>query len=209
MAEIQTYDKKSEALSSIEVDESAFGDKVKKRLLNDALLMYEACRRQGTHSTLTRAEVNRTTRKPYRQKGTGSARCGDFRSPLRRGGGVIFGPKPRDYSYSMPRKAKKEALRNAFYAKLKDGEIYAVDGFVLEKPSTREAVLTLKKLNLTGKTLVLVGAADEMIYKSFRNITGVRIVSVSDVNAEHLLRHANIAFLNGAFEGLKERLGNG
>lgn len=209
MAEIKTYDKSGDKVSVTEVDETVYGDKLKKRLLNDAILMYEACRRQGTHSTLTRAEVNRTTRKPYRQKGTGSARCGDFRSPLRRGGGVIFGPKPRDYSYAMPRKARKEALRNALWAKLSDGEVFFISSFTLDAPSTKEASSVLNKLELSGKSLILTKGRDEVSFKSFRNITGVRVLPVDDVNAEHMIRHRNVVFLNDAFDGMKERLGDG
>ncbi len=193
MVEIATYDLAGDTISKTNVDESTFGDKVKKRLLKDAVLMYEANMRQGTHSTLTRAEVSRTTRKPYRQKGTGMARAGDFSSPLRKGGGVIFGPKPRDYSYSIPRKAKKEALRNAFYAKLKDEETFIITGFGLEKPSTREAVAALGKLDLKGKVLVLLSGEDEVSYLSFRNIAGVDILPVNDVNAYHMIKYRTLS----------------
>jgi large subunit ribosomal protein L4 len=122
---------------------------------------------------------------------------------------VIFGPKPRDYSSAIPRKAKKEALRNSLFAKLRDGEVCMVTGFTLEKPSTREATGALKELGLEGKTLVLTKGLDDAVFRSFRNIRGVSILSVSDVNAEHLIRNKNVVFLNDAFEGIKERLGNG
>lgn len=209
MADVVTLNREGDNLSTAEVDESLFGDKVKKRLLRDVVVMYEANARQGTHSTLTRAEVNRTGRKPYRQKGTGYARCGDFKSPLRRGGGVIFGPKPRDYSYSVPQKAKKEALRNSLFAKLKDSEVFFVTGFTLEKPSTKEAAAVLKKLDTSGTVLVLTTEQDEVIYRSFRNITGALVVPVSDVNAYQIIRFRNVLFLNDAFDKMKERLGNG
>ena len=209
MVEITTYDRSGEKVSKTEVDEASFGAKVKRRLLKETVLQYEASRRQGTHSTLTRAEVNRTGRKPYRQKGTGYARAGDFKSPLRKGGGVIFGPKPRDYGVAIPRKARKEALRNSLYAKLKDEEVFFVTGFSLEKPSTREAAGVLGKLEITGRTLVLTRGHDDVAYRSFRNIRGVSVVPVSDVNAEHMVRNRNVVFLNDAFEGIKERLGNG
>jgi len=209
MVDVKTYDKSGDKVSTTTVDETSYGDKLKKRLLHDAVLMYEACRRQGTHSTLTRAEVNRTTRKPYRQKGTGSARCGDFRSPLRRGGGVIFGPKPRDYSYAMPRKAKREALKNSLWAKLSDGEVFFLSSFTLETPSTKEASSALSKLEISGKSLILTNGVDEVLFRSFRNIAGVRVMPVSDVNADHMIRHRNVVFLNDAFDGMKERLGDG
>ncbi len=209
MTDVVTFNRDGGSVSTQEVDEALFGDKVKKRLLRDAILMYEACARQGTHSTLTRGEVNRTGRKPYRQKGTGYARCGDFKSPLRRGGGVIFGPKPRDHSYSFPRKAKKEALRNALFAKLKDGEIFFITGFALDAPSTKEAAAALAKVEAKGSTLVITAGIDEVVFKSFRNITGVAVIPVSDVNAYHMIRFGNVVFFNDAFEKMKERLGNG
>ena len=171
--------------------------------------MYEANRRQGTHSSLTRAEFSLTGRKPYRQKGTGYARAGDFKSPIWRGGGVAFGPKPRDHSYSMPRKAKREALRSALYAKLNDGEVCFITDFAPETPRTKDAAAALKKLELEGSTLVVLGTESKEAFRSFRNLARVSVVPFGDVNAYHALHHRNLVFVGDAFERMKERLGHG
>jgi large subunit ribosomal protein L4 len=209
MVEVTTYSSNEGKLTKVDVDPAPFGDKVKKRLLKEAVLMYEANKRQGTHSTLKRGEVSLTGRKPYRQKGTGYARAGDFKSPIWRGGGVAFGPKPRDYSYAMPRKAKREALRSAIYAKLTDGEIFFLKNFAPEAPRTKDAAASLNKLGVEGKTLVVVAEADRTIFKSFRNIDRVTVVGFGDINAYHALFHKNVVFVGDAFDRMKERLGHG
>ena len=164
MVEVTAYSANEDQVAKEEVDETLFGDKVKKRLLKEAVLMYEANLRQGTHSTLTRAEVSLTGRKPYRQKGTGYARAGDFKSPIWKGGGVAFGPKPRDYSYSMPRKAKKEAMRTALLGKLRDGEVYFLKDLNLEVPQTKAAASALARLELTGSVLILLSSANPVLF---------------------------------------------
>ena len=209
MVEVTTYSGNEDQLTKVEVDLSPFGDKVKTRLLKEAVLMYEANRRQGTHSTLKRGEVSLTGRKPYRQKGTGYARAGDFKSPIWRGGGVAFGPKPRDYSYAMPRKAKREALRTALYAKLKDGEVSFLRDFSPDAPRTKDAASALDKLGLEGSTLIVVASGSETIYKSFRNIAKVSVVSFDDFNAYHATYHKNVVFVGDAFDRMKERFGHG
>ncbi|MHC4942471.1 MAG: 50S ribosomal protein L4 [Planctomycetota bacterium] len=209
MVEVKTYNKNTDQLDKVEVDASIFGDKVKKKLLKEAVLMYEANKRQGTHSTLTRSEVSLTGRKPYRQKGTGYARAGDFKSPIWKGGGVAFGPKPRDYSYSMPKKARREALRTAIFAKLSDGEVSIITDLKPEAPSTKVAAQALSMLEIEGRTLVVISSEESDIYKSFRNIKGVTVVPVDDVNAYHALFNRNIVFVGDAFDRIKERLGHG
>lgn len=209
MVEVVTYSGNADQLSKVEVDEAVFGDKVKRRLLKEAILMYEANARQGTHSTLTRAEVSRTGRKPYRQKGTGYARAGDFKSPIWKGGGVVFGPKPRDYRYSMPKKALREALRTAMLGKLQDSEVYFLQDFAPEAPQTKAAAAALGRLELKGSTAVVLSDRDQVLFRSFRNINKVAVVPVEEINAFHLLRNRNVVFVGNAFEGLKERLGHG
>ena len=208
MVEVTAYSANEDQIAKEEVDETLFGDKVKKRLLKEAILMYEANRRQGTHSTLTRAEVSLTGRKPYRQKGTGYARAGDFKSPIWKGGGVAFGPKPRDYSYSMPRKAKKEALRTALLGKLRDGEVFFIKDLNLETPQTKTAASALTRLELTGSVLIVLSSANPVLFKSFRNIPRVMVTPINEVNAYHLVRNKNVIFLQDAFDRMKERLGH-
>ena len=193
---------------SATLDGAPLGDKVKMRLLREAVRMYEANKRLGTHSTLTRGEVNFSERKPYKQKGTGNARRGDFNSPLGRKGGVIFGPRPRDYSYGMPRKALREALRSALAGKLRDGEVATFKaGF--DKPSTKTAAAALAGLGCEGTACVVLPKPDAVQWKSFRNIAGCTVTRASDLNALDVLRHRNVVFVDDAWDVLMQRLSGG
>ena len=193
-------------VGTAELDDSGLGDKVKTRLLATVVRMYEANRRQGTVKTKTRAEVTATTRKPYKQKGTGNARRGDFKSPLLRGGGVIFGPRPRDYSYSIPRKALREALRSALLGKLRDEEVAVMDAASFERPSTGSAAKVLADLGLEGSAAIVVPDKNDIIYKSFRNIPRVSVVRASDLNTYDVLWHRSVVMVDGAWQVLTERL---
>jgi large subunit ribosomal protein L4 len=192
-------------VGSATLDGTSLGDKVKTKLLREAVRMYEANKRLGTHSTKTRGEVQFTTRKPYKQKGTGQARRGDFNSPLLRKGGVIFGPKPRDYSYGMPRKALREALRSALAGKLRDGEVGTLTaGF--DKPSTKTAAAALAALGCDGTACVVLPKADTTQWKSFRNIVGCTVTRAGDLNAHDVLAHRNVVFVDNAWDVLMQRL---
>lgn len=189
MVDVTCYNGASGDLSKVTVDDSTFGDKVKKRLLRQACLHYAAAHRLGCHSTLTRGEVSLTGRKPFRQKGTGRARAGDFKSPIWKGGGVVFGPKPRNYTSGFPRKARKAALKSALLGKLQDDEVRLVDGLEFKQPRTKDAVAILDKLGADGKKATLVIAErGENLFKSFRNLKKVDIQMASDLNAEHVVR---------------------
>lgn len=197
---------KDGSVGEIELDESGLGDKVKTRLLATVVRMYEANARQGTVKTKTRAETNYTTRKPYKQKGTGNARRGDFNSPLRRGGGVIFGPRPRDYSYSIPRKALREALRSSLLGKVRDGEVCAMDAASLTAPSTKTAAKVLADLGLEGSAAIVVPTTNETVYKSFRNLPRVAVIRASDLNTHNVLWHRGMVFVDDAWDVLTARL---
>jgi large subunit ribosomal protein L4 len=188
------------------LDASGVGDAVKPRLLRAVARMYEANRRQGTVSSKTRGETAYTTRKPYRQKGTGNARRGDFNSPLLRGGGVVFGPRPRDFGYSVPRKALREALRSALAGKLRDGEVCSLKGAGFTEPSTKTAAAALAGLDCTGSTVVVLPADNPVIWKSFRNIPRVSVVRASDLNAYHVLAHDRLVLVDDAWEAVQRRL---
>ncbi|MEQ8767512.1 MAG: 50S ribosomal protein L4, partial [Planctomycetota bacterium] len=127
------------SVSTVSVDESVYGEKVRRRLLHEAVLMYEANQRVGTASTKGRSDVSGSHRKLWRQKGTGRARPGNVTNPVWRGGGTMFGPKPRDFSYSMPKKALRQALRSALLSKFRDGEVCQIDGLSFDAPSTKKA----------------------------------------------------------------------
>jgi len=194
------------SLGEVEVDASIVGDRVKRRLLQQAVRMYEANRRLGTVKTKTRSETAYTGRKPFRQKGTGRARRGDFNSPLLRGGGVIFGPRPRDHGYSMPRKALREALRSALLGKLEDGEVHALSSAAFEAPSTKTAASALAALGCEGTVCVVVPEASDTVQLSFRNIPGARVVRAQDLNAYDVLLHRRLVLVDGAWDALAERL---
>jgi large subunit ribosomal protein L4 len=192
--------------SQSSVDASTLGSIVKLRLLRSVVRAYEANQRQGTASTKTRGETNRTERKPYKQKGTGNARRGDFNSPLLRGGGVTFGPRPRDYRQSLPRRALREALRSALLGKLRDGEVVSLDGGGFKEPSTKQAATALRELGCQRSAVVVLPALNPPVWKSFRNIPRVSVVPASDLNAHHVLAHDKLVLVDDAWTRLLARL---
>ena len=194
------------SVGSATLDDSALGDEVRMQLLRDAVRMYEANQRQGNHKTKTRAETAYTGRKPYKQKGTGNARRGDFNSPVLRGGGVIFGPRPRDYSFKMPRKAMREALRSALLGKHRDGELSALSSKGFDAPSTKRAAQVLADLELSGSTAVVLAEPNEALFKSFRNIPRVSVIPANELNPYHVLWHRNVVLVDGAWDVLLGRL---
>ncbi len=192
-------------VGSATLDGAPLGEKVKVRLLREAVRMYEANKRLGTHATKTRGEVNFSERKPYKQKGTGNARRGDFNSPLLRKGGVIFGPQPRDYSYAMPRKALREALRSALAGKLRDGEVGTLKAS-FEKPSTKTAASALAALGCEGTACVVLPKHDLVQWKSFRNLRGCTVTRAADLNAHDVLAHRHVVFVDDAWDLVLQRL---
>src|SRR5947209_4479128 len=148
---LTVFDRQGNSAGTISVDPADFGGRVSKQLLHDVVVMYQANQRAGTHSTLRRGEVAGSTKKLFRQKGTGNARVGNKRTNKRRGGGTTKGPKPRDYSYKMPKKAVRAATRMAVLSKLQDNEVVVVDDLVFNGPKTKEMAAVLKALKL-GQT---------------------------------------------------------
>jgi large subunit ribosomal protein L4 len=194
------------AAGRVSVDASTLGSVVKLRLLRSVVRAYEANQRQGTASTKTRGETNRTERKPYKQKGTGNARRGDFNSPLLRGGGVVFGPRPRDYRQSLPRRALREALRSALLGKLRDGEVVALTGGGFDKPSTKAAATALRELGCQRSAVIVLPELNAPVWKSFRNLPRVSVVPASDLNAHHVLAHDRLVLVDDAWARLVARL---
>src|SRR5512135_3284410 len=156
MPEINIKDKNNASVGKMDVPEGIFGTVAKAGVLHSAVVNFLANQRQGTHATKTKGLVSGGGKKPWKQKSTGRARAGSSRSPLWRGGGTVFGPQPRDYSYSLPKKAKKAALNAAISGKMADGEIIVIDSFGLVKPSTKDMSALLKTLGLTGKSTLIV-----------------------------------------------------
>jgi large subunit ribosomal protein L4 len=158
--------------------------------------------RQGTASTKTRAEVSGSGKKPWKQKGTGRARSGERTSPVWRGGGIVFGPRPHDYNYRVNQQVLKLARDSAVRLKLKEGKVVLVRDFKFEEPRTKLAIRLLKNLKLEGKTLVIVKDSDSNMLLAFRNLPQVDLIRFSDLNAYEILTHQHIVFTEEAFDGL-------
>jgi large subunit ribosomal protein L4 len=205
MAEVKVFD--GGAVKSTDVDASLFGTRVLGRTLKDAVVMYEANMRAGTHKAKTRSEVNGPNKKLWPQKHTGRARMGTAKSPLWRGGGVVFPPVPRDYSYHMPVKARRAAVRNALFTKFRDGEVAVADGFPADKPSTKAALAILKQLGMARSATVVTEQADRNLWLSLRNVPLVDVCPVSDLNARQVLLRRWLVVTPKALEALKQRFG--
>ena len=198
MIEVPVLDIGGKPQGTLSIDEAKLGGKVNPRLLRDAVVMYEANKRVGTVATKSRSEREGSGKKPYRQKGTGLARAGSIRSPIWRGGGRIHALKPRDYSYQMPRQAKRLALRSAVLAKLQDGEVAVVDKLDLAEAKTKLMAAALKTLGIEGTCLIVLPKADEKIWRSARNLPQVRVSAVSDLNAYDVLLPKKLLFTKDA-----------
>lgn len=200
------YNLEGERIGEVELNPSVFDQEVNHHLLHEAAVMYLANQRVGTASTKTRSEVRGGGRKPWRQKGTGRARHGTIRSPIWRGGGVTFGPKPRDYSYSMPTKARRQALRSALSARANEGRIKVLDQLDFEEPKTRLFAALLRALNSPEKTLVVLDRAAENTIKSARNIPGVTTLLAADLNPYEVLNHDEILITTAGIAQVEEVL---
>jgi len=172
------------------------------------VIMAEARQRVGTHKNLSRAEVNGTTKKMYRQKGTGSARHGSEKVPQLRGGGVAFAKRPRDYGYTMPRKARRAALEAALRAKLEDNEVRVIESFGIEQPRTKDFVALLARLGVDDSFLVVPAAHHDALWRSCRNVPRSSYRVVSDLNAYEVLKARYLLLEEGALHALEERFGD-
>lgn len=175
--------------------------------LHDAVVALQANRRAGTHSTLTKATVNLSGSKPWRQKGTGRARAGYASSPVWRGGGVVFGPHPRDYSKKVSKKTKQVALKKALSELAKEGRIHSVDTFKVAAPKTKELVAWLKEANLPQSVLIVLQTPSEQLLLASRNLPQVEVMTATDVNAEDLIRYKQVLVVKEALATLAKRLG--
>lgn len=177
--------------------------------VHETVVAYRANRRQGTHATLTKATVNRSNKKPWRQKGTGNARAGYASSPIWRGGGVVFGPQPRDYSKKTPKKVKKLALRKALSARILAGDVFVIPAPKLAKPKTRELIKSLAGVfneKEDRPALLVLEQTDPNVFLSARNSQLLETTTGAQLNAEDLLRYHRIAITDGALGQLAERL---
>jgi len=206
MASLTVFDQSGSEVGKYEIDPSDIAPRISKQLLHDVVVMYQANQRQGSHKTKSRSEVAGTSKKMYRQKGTGNARAGSKQSGVRRGGGHIFARRNRDYSYRMPKKAIRLATRMAIASKIKDSEIVVVDDLKFEKPMTKQMVGTLKALGLSEvTTLIAVDTPNVNAYKSARNIPGVSMSPVADLNALGVLSPRRMLVTRAALDAIKKR----
>ncbi len=203
MIKVQVFDNSGNPLEDVSLPEERFGGKVRRELLRDTIIMHEANHRRGTASTKTRGEVKGGGRKPWKQKHTGRARAGDIRSPIWKGGGVVFGPRPRDYSFSMHRKARKIALQSAILSKLIDNEVILINGLELDSPSTKKMATILKCLDIRESCLIVMQEFDETIWKSSRNIYNVKLRVASDLNAYDVIKYKKLLIVKDVLDGLK------
>ncbi len=203
---LPVYDLSGKVVDNINLDKELFDGRVNKALLYEARKMYEANRRRGTASTKTRSDVSGGGAKPWRQKGTGRARVGSSRNPLWRHGGTIFGPHPRDFKYSMPKKAARKALLSGLNARLMEQMIKAVIKIEMEKPRAKESRKMLDNLKVNGKALVVVDKVTDNVKLSFRNLDKVALKEGRNINARDVLANDFLVIEKDAFEKLVERL---
>jgi large subunit ribosomal protein L4 len=206
MAKLPIYDRTGKQVATYDIDPKDLAPHINRQLLHDAVVMYERNLRQGSAKTKARSEVAGTTKKMYRQKGTGNARAGSRRTNIRRGGGHIKQKRPRDWSYRMPRKALQAATRMAVAAKIRDDQVVVIDQFSFAAPKTQEMAGILKALNLGGvSVLVATETHDVNLWKSARNIEKVSVSPVGDLNALCVLKPRRLLVTRGALDRLKQR----
>ena len=204
MSQVDLVNKANESVGKADLPDGIFGVEVKKGLLHEVVLNHLANKRQGNASTKNRANVRGGGRKPFKQKGTGRARQGTSRSPLTRGGGIVFGPLPRDYSYKLPKKAKWAALSSALSAKLADGEIIVIDGIDINEPKTKAVKELLSGLGLKDNVLIVVPDKNENLELGARNIPRVNVARVNALNVYSVLSHEKLVVSKDAVERMKE-----
>ncbi len=205
MLTLKVHNREGQEVGTVEVDPAEFGGEVNRQLLHDVVLMHLANQRAGTHSTLRRGEVAGSTKKLFRQKGTGNARVGTRRSNKRKGGGTAKGPKPRDYEYHLPKKAVRAALRMALLSKFQDQEAVIVDELPAPEIKTKNVATVLKALNLKDTTcLIGIPDYDPNLYKSARNIEGVEVLPTAQFNTYTVLKQKRLLLTKAALEQLRK-----
>ncbi|MDQ0352419.1 large subunit ribosomal protein L4 [Alkalibacillus filiformis] len=206
MPKVALYNQSGSQVGDAELVESVFGIEPNENVLHDAVVMQKASQRQGTHKVKGRSEVNGGGRKPWRQKGTGRARQGSIRSPQWVGGGTVFGPTPRSYSYKLPKKVRRLALVSALATKVKTDDIYVLDELNIDAPKTKEIVTMLNNFNLEGKTLIVTANQNENVERSVNNIPGVDVLSVNEINVLDLVKHDTLLITKEAADQAGEVL---
>jgi large subunit ribosomal protein L4 len=204
MLNVPIYDESGKQIGEEQIDEALLGGDLNPALLKQAIVMYHANRRQGTVAQKTRADVVGSSRKIFRQKGTGRARMGNVRTPIRRGGGCTFARKPRDFRQDMPRKMRRLARNQAVLAKIQSQQAVIVDGIGFDEPKTQRLAALLRALQAEGGCVFATQGVDVNLLKSGRNLPGAEVVNVADLNAFDILRHRRLVFTRGAFESFRQ-----
>ncbi|MFL8951164.1 50S ribosomal protein L4 [Helcococcus kunzii] len=204
MPNVNVLDIKGNSVGNIDLPESLFGSEINEPVVYEVVKNQLANKRQGTQSAKTRAEVRGGGKKPWRQKGTGRARQGSIRSPQWRGGGTVFAPKPRNYSYTVPKKVRRLALKSLLTSKVVEEEIIVLNELNLSEISTKEAKTILGAINADKTAYVVIDEANENIYKSFRNIDGVEVVVVNNMNVYDLIKHNSLIITEAAVKKAEE-----
>lgn len=205
MSTVDLVNTKNEKVGEVELSEKVFDLEVKEHLLHDVVRQQRAAKRAGNACTKTRVEVRGGGAKPWRQKGTGRARAGSRNSPIWRGGGVTFGPKPRDYSFKLNRKVRKQAIAMAMSARLQEGNLVVVDEFVMDQIKTKDFVNIMKGFDFENCLLVTEGK-NENLSKSARNVNGFKVMSTEGLNVYDILLHKKLMLVKPAIESIEKRL---
>lgn len=207
MVSLPVYDRTGQQVGAYEIDPAELAPRISKQLLHDVVVMYQSNQRQGTAQSKGRGDVAGSTRKLYRQKGTGNARAGQRRTPIRRGGGHAFAKRPRDWYYRLPRRAVQLATRMALASRIADNEVKLIDELSFSEPKTREMARIFKALGMAGQSLlVAIEGYDVHVYKSARNIPRVSILPVADLNALEILRPQAVLMTRGALDAFRGKL---
>lgn len=204
MPKVNVYNMLGEQVGEIELDENIFGIEVNQHVVYEVVKNQLANKRQGTQSAKTRAEVRGGGRKPWRQKGTGRARQGSIRAPHFSGGGVTFAPKPRDYSYSVPKKVKRLAMKSALTSKVQNNEIIVIDEINFDAPKTKEMTNFLAKIKADKKALIVMGEKNENVIKSANNIPNVQTALVNTLNVYDILKYNSFIITKDAVRKVEE-----
>ncbi len=204
MPNVNVLNIKGEQVGNIDLSEQIFGIDVNEHVVYEVVKNQLANKRQGTQSAKTRAEVRGGGKKPWRQKGTGRARQGSIRAPQWRGGGIVFAPKPRDYSYRLPKKVRRLALKSVLTSKVNENELIVLDSLNLDEISTKQAKTILNNIKADKKAMVVINEGNENVYKSFRNIAGVKVEVVNNINVYDLLKYNSLIMTQDAVKTTEE-----
>jgi len=205
MALVDVLNRKAEKVSQVELPDTIFSIPVKSNVLHEVVTMQLANRRAGSASVKHRSDVKGSGRKLYRQKGTGRARRGDVKSPLLRGGGSVFGPDPRSYSYNVPKKVKRLGLKMALSSKLKEDNLVVLDELDLDRIKTKEFLEVMEALNILN-ALIVTEKTNEHLVLSSRNVPGIKVLKVEGMNVYDILKHKNVVLLESSLKSIEGRL---